>query len=58
MKYNFDFKMQAIYGIVTFLTSFAVVYMITKKIDWISPTIIGLINFIVSGYYKYEKCKK
>jgi len=58
MKYHSDFKMQSIYGIVTFLVSLSIIYMVTKQIDWITPTIIGIVNFIVSGYYKYEKCKK
>ncbi|VVB83072.1 Uncharacterised protein [uncultured archaeon] len=44
------------YGIVTFLISFAIIYLISKKIDLISPTIIGLVNFAVSGY-TYKKCK-
>jgi hypothetical protein len=57
MKYNFNFKLQATYGIVTFLVCLAVLYMITKKIDWITPTIVGITNFAVAGYYSYKKCK-
>jgi hypothetical protein len=55
MKYCFDFKMQLVYGIITFLSALAILYMFTGEINWIAYTVVGIITFIVSGFY--TKCK-
>ena len=57
MKYCFNLKIQAKYGIVTFLLALAIIYLFTKKIDWISPIIIGVFEFAIAGYYTNSKCK-
>jgi hypothetical protein len=57
MKYQFNFKLQAMYGIITFIAAFVVIYLFSQNTDWISPSIIGLFNFAVSGYYiKNQRC--
>jgi hypothetical protein len=60
MRYRFNFMFQLIYGIVTFISCFAVLYLITKEVNWISPSILGITNFIISGFFNFknEKCKK
>ncbi|MFA5993202.1 MAG: hypothetical protein WC796_05845 [Candidatus Pacearchaeota archaeon] len=61
MKYCFNLKVQAMYGIVTFLAAFGIIYLVSKELDWTSSLIIGVLNFAISGFYeraKIGKCKK
>lgn len=57
MKYCFDLKIQAMYGIVTFLVVLAFLYLFTRELNWIASVITGLVNFAISGYYTNSKCK-
>ena len=59
MKYKFDLKIQAMYGIFGFLTVLIVLYLFTKQLDFFSSIIIGIANFAISGFYtqNYKRCK-
>lgn len=57
MKYCFNLKFQLKYGILTFLLALAIIYIFTKKIDWITPLIVGVFEFAISGYFTKLKCK-
>ncbi|VVB77881.1 Uncharacterised protein [uncultured archaeon] len=58
MKYNFNLKIQAMYGIVTFLVVLGILYIFTKELNssnWITSAIIGITEFIVFRiFYKTE----
>jgi hypothetical protein len=49
--------MQALSGILAFCITLFVLYIILKKVDWITASIIGVVNFIISGYYTQYKGK-
>lgn len=55
MTYNFDFKMQLIYGILAFILVLAIVYIVNRQLNWAASIIVGIINFAVSGFYKKHK---
>jgi hypothetical protein len=57
MKYHFNLKMQAISGILAFGVTLLVLYLILNRVDWITASITGAVNFIISGYYANKKCK-
>jgi hypothetical protein len=56
MKYCFNLKFQLIYGIVAFLLVFGILYLFTKQINFITPIIVGVVEFVVAGYYTKSKC--
>ena len=58
MKYCFNLKLQVMYGIVTFLVALSILYIFTKKLDFLTSVTIGLVEFIASGYFTINKCKK
>ncbi len=58
MKYKFDAKYQAIYALASFIVVLAVLYLFNGRFDWISATTVGMISFIVSGYYTNNSCRK
>lgn len=57
MKYCFNLKNQLIYGFVTFLFAFVIIYLIDKEINWITPIVIGITEFIIAGFFTNKKCK-
>jgi 1,4-dihydroxy-2-naphthoate octaprenyltransferase len=58
MKYKFNLKIQLIYAVVTFAVSFLILYLFTKEFDWITPSIIGVFEFIIAGFYTQMHKKK
>jgi len=59
MKYKFNFVFQFFYGIFGFLLALVIIYLFTKEWDWIASVIIGVSEFIISGFYtRIEKVKK
>jgi hypothetical protein len=58
MKYKFNFAIQLIYGIIAFAVSFLILYLLTREMDWITPSIIGVFEFIISGFYTQMHKKK
>jgi hypothetical protein len=57
MKYNFNLKLQAVYGITGFIMTLGLLYLFTHKLDWFTSSIIGVTNFAISGFYSAGKCK-
>ena len=55
MKYQFNLKMQLAYGIITAILALFIVYLFTKRIDWITTAIVGIANFFISGYYNNKQ---
>lgn len=58
MKYKFDLKIQSVYGLVGFISSGVILYLFTKQVDWVTPLLVGIANFIIAGFYTSIKCKK
>jgi hypothetical protein len=58
MKYEFNLKIQLIYAVISFAISFLVLYLFTKEINWITPIIIGVFEFILAGFYTQMHKKK
>ncbi|HTZ41833.1 MAG TPA: hypothetical protein VMC07_01335 [Candidatus Omnitrophota bacterium] len=58
MMYKFDFKFQAMFAIFGFLSALLIIYLVTRKIDWITPISIAIIDFAAAGFYASYKCKK
>lgn len=58
LKYKFNLKVQLAYGIFAFLLSLGILYLFLKQLDWITASIVGIANFIISGYYTTNmRCK-
>jgi hypothetical protein len=51
MKYKFNLKIQILYGIFGFAIALGIIYLATRNLDWIGSSVVGLINFIISGFY-------
>lgn len=51
MKYIFDAKNQTLYGIVGFLLALIILYFVANEVNLIVSVIIGICDFIVSGFY-------
>jgi len=58
MKYRFNLKIQLIYAVATFAISFLILYLFTKEINWITPSIIGVFEFILAGFLYTQKPNK
>lgn len=58
MKYKFNLKIQLIYGVTGFILSLLIIYLFIKSFDWLSAGIIGLFEFIISGFYTRMHKKK
>jgi len=57
LKYHFNFLFQLVYGVVGFGAALLVIYLINKDLSWISAGIIGVSEFVISGFYtKLKKC--
>ena len=59
MQYKFDPKIQTVYAITGFVLCLIVLYMILGEINWVAAVIVGIGNFLVSGYYteSYRTCE-
>ncbi len=57
MKYKFNLKIQIVFGIISFLSALGILYLFTGKLDFLTSTIIGIMNFVVAGFYNFVKCK-
>lgn len=58
MKYKFSFFFQLSYGVVSFAMALLIVYLFTKQLNWIAAGIIGVSEFIISGFYtRFKKCE-
>lgn len=55
--YKFDLKVQVLYGLIAAAASFAILYLILNRQEWVTSIIIGIGSFLVSGYYT-DYCKK
>ena len=59
-RYKFDLKFQALYGLITAAASFALLFLILNRQEWLTAGIIGIGSFVVSGfytdYYRKQKC--
>lgn len=51
MKYRFNLIFQLFYGIIGFGIAMLIIYLFTKQINWIASGIIGISEFILSGFY-------
>lgn len=55
MKYKFNLKIQSMYGLLGFFSALFVIYIVTKKLDWITPISIFIINFVIGGFYTSKR---
>lgn len=51
MRYKFNLKIQLIYGLISFIAALLIVYLFIKSFDWLTAGIVGMFEFIVSGFY-------
>ncbi len=51
MTYNFSPKIQLVYGIFGFLLTLGILYILLNELNWIASIIVGIANFIISGFY-------
>jgi len=51
MKYNFNFKVQVVYGIVTFLLTLGLIYLFINNLEWIVAAVTGIVNAVLWGFY-------
>lgn len=58
MAYKFNLKLQAAYGAAGFLASLVVLLLILNKLEWITAVTVGIVNFLVAGFYTDYCCKK
>ncbi len=63
MGYKFDFKTQAIYGLMGFFLTFLLILIFIRQVNLVASFIVGIFNFIISGFYtdmnvKSKKKKK
>lgn len=54
IKYNFNLGVQFFTGFVSFLSTVIVTSLI-GKVDWVLSISLGILQFIISGFY--NKCK-
>ena len=58
MKYQFNLKLQLIYGVIGFILSLIIIYLFLGNFDWLTSGIIGLFEFIIAGFYTQMSKKK
>ena len=51
MRYNFNFKIQLIYGIVTFALTLGLIYLLINQLEWVVSAITGIVNAIIYGFF-------
>jgi hypothetical protein len=49
LRYRFDLKIQAAYGIFGFLISLAVLYLVLGQLSVLTALVIA--NFLIAGFY-------
>ena len=56
LRYKFDLKIQAVYGLIGFVLAAAITYLF-GGVDLLVAAVVGIGNFISFGLYTDEKCK-
>ena len=56
LKYRFDLKNQAMYGLIGFVLAALITYVF-GGLNWLVAVVAGIGNFISFGLYTDEKCK-
>ena len=56
LKYKFNFKIQAFFGVLGFVLAALVTYFF-GGINWVVAVIVGIGNFFSFGIYTDQKCK-
>ncbi len=51
MKYKFNLKVQALYGLVGFATALVILLLASGELNLVAAATVGACNFIVSGFY-------
>lgn len=51
LGYKFNLKIQLVYGVIGFLTSLAVLFLVLNEVRRIPAIVVGIGNFLVSGFY-------
>ena len=58
MAYKLNLRLQAAYGAAGFLASLVVLYLVLNRLEWLTAATVGIVNFLVAGFYTDYCCKK
>jgi hypothetical protein len=57
LKYKFNLKAQILSGIISFFLVAIITYL-SGDVNWPVAIVLGIVQFIMAGFYDYNKCKQ